>query len=422
MRMMLFFIGRVECGRIFTLFSLKCFLCLALKINLNKSKINGINVENAGHPSGAKLDVSFYKLSFLLFLGLELGVIVATHDVSGKIHRNGLYWQIMNWLSILSEVDLYKKRGVFEQSIRSLVEWFRSVTMSPSVTDGIGNLETAPRLYFGGPLLYINLLVSWRWNDIKKITLDEYVEYKAEKERRFWKSIRSKGSPKRDEVLVYSDSDEEDKEYYRLSHVLPYFQTPQPCTKFNFITHSSSEKVDIDNMTIEEYESTPLDKKDSGLDEILDDLFRIRAENLKRIEQEKVQNGCDDDISRDTNHESVKVVREEESDNDIDSISIQVPDVMDDVLQPLILQTIHTTQPDKDYVAPATKTILDELLEEFKDEILNITVVDEEAGFNPTRDIVELERLIATNHQSYFIEIKVLSCIVKTNVEHETFI
>ncbi|GJX58203.1 hypothetical protein Tco_0289593, partial [Tanacetum coccineum] len=92
------------------------------------------------------------------------------------------------------------------------------------------------------------------WNDIEKMTLDEYVEYKAEKERRFWKSIRSKGSPKRDEVLVYSDSDEEDEEYYRLSHVLPYFQTPQPCTRFNFITHSSSEKVDIDNMTIEEYE------------------------------------------------------------------------------------------------------------------------------------------------------------------------
>ncbi|GKD07226.1 hypothetical protein Tco_1186911 [Tanacetum coccineum] len=86
-------------------------------------------------------------------------------------------------------------------------------------------------------------------------------------------SIAIQRSSKRDVVLVYSDSDEEDKEYYRLSH------TP----------HTTS---------------TPLDKKDSGLDEILDDLFRIRAENLKRIEQEKVQNGCDDDISRDTNHES----------------------------------------------------------------------------------------------------------------------
>nr|GEY54957.1 hypothetical protein [Tanacetum cinerariifolium] len=28
------------------------------------------------------------------------------------------------------------------------------------------------------------------------------------------------------------------------------------------------------------------------------------AENLRRIGQEKVQNGCDDDTSKDTNHES----------------------------------------------------------------------------------------------------------------------
>ncbi|GJX95079.1 hypothetical protein Tco_0349665 [Tanacetum coccineum] len=44
---------------------------------------------------------------------------------------------------------------------------------------------------------------------------------------------------------------------------------------------------------------------------------------------------------------------------------------------------------------PATKSILDELLEEFSDEILNVTMVDEEANFNPTRDIKELERLLA---------------------------
>ncbi|GKG57652.1 hypothetical protein Tco_0587250, partial [Tanacetum coccineum] len=89
--------------------------------------------------------------------------------------------------------------------------------------------------------------------------------------------------------------------------------------------------------------------------------------------------------------DEVKVVREEEPDNDIDSISIQVPDVMDNVIQPLILQSIHTTPPDKDYVAPATKSILDELLDEFNDEIMNITMVDEEADFNPTRDLEELD-------------------------------
>ncbi|GJW09312.1 retrovirus-related pol polyprotein from transposon TNT 1-94 [Tanacetum coccineum] len=72
--------------------------------------------------------------------------------------------------------------------------------------------------------------------------------------------------------------------------------------------------------------------------------------------------------------------------------------------------------------SPATKPILDEVVKEFRDEILNIIMVDEEADFNPTRDIEELERLIATNHESSFTKIKVLPCIVKTNVINETFI
>ncbi|GJT47685.1 hypothetical protein Tco_0973842 [Tanacetum coccineum] len=49
-----------------------------------------------------------------------------------------------------------------------------------------------------------------------------------------------------------------------------------------------------------------------------------------------------------------------------------IPDVIDDVTQPLIPKPIHTIPPDEDYVAPATKSILDELLEEFGDEILTL--------------------------------------------------
>ncbi|GKB45701.1 hypothetical protein Tco_0896454 [Tanacetum coccineum] len=43
--------------------------------------------------------------------------------------------------------------------------------------------------------------------------------------------------------------------------------------------------------------NTPVDKKDSDFDEILDDLFILGAENLRRMGQEKVQNGCDIDTS-----------------------------------------------------------------------------------------------------------------------------
>ncbi|GKB84288.1 hypothetical protein Tco_0956560, partial [Tanacetum coccineum] len=71
------------------------------------------------------------------------------------------------------------------------------------------------------------------------------------------------------------------------------------------------------------------------------------------------------------------------------------PDVMDSVIQPLIPKTIHTTPPDKDYVATATKSTLDDLLEEFENKILNVTMVDEGAECNPTKDIEELDRLLA---------------------------
>ncbi|GJU46764.1 hypothetical protein Tco_1204030 [Tanacetum coccineum] len=62
--------------------------------------------------------------------------------------------------------------------------------------------------------------------------------------------------------------------------------------------------------------------------------------------------------------DEVKVVMEEEPNYDVDSMSIQVFIINDDLIQPLIPQPIHTTPPDKDYVAPATKLILEELLEE----------------------------------------------------------
>ncbi|GJS37968.1 retrovirus-related pol polyprotein from transposon TNT 1-94 [Tanacetum coccineum] len=55
----------------------------------------------------------------------------------------------------------------------------------------------------------------------------------------------------------------------------------------------------------------------------------------------------------------------------------------------------NPTPPNDDYVASATKSILDKLLEEFRDEILNVTIVDDEADFNPTKDLEELERLLA---------------------------
>ncbi|GJS72403.1 hypothetical protein Tco_0705244 [Tanacetum coccineum] len=212
---------------------------------------------------------------------------------------------------------------------------------------------------------------------------------------------------------------------------------------------------DIENMTLDEYReyeaekesfttqffaqppntpNTPVDKKDSDFDEILDDLFRIGAKKLTRMGQEKVQNGCNFDTSKDTNHESDNLLKfpifpttnefysiceqdvdlekeeaEVEDDYDGDTYDIwdimvedverisqflmpNVPDEMDEVIQPLIPQPIHTTPPNANYVAPATKSNLDELLEELDDEIMNVTMVDEEAAKDPQSYFTEIQK------------------------------
>ncbi|GJT13267.1 hypothetical protein Tco_0860309 [Tanacetum coccineum] len=91
-----------------------------------------------------------------------------------------------------------------------------------------------------------------------------------------------------------------------------------------------------------------------------------------------------------------------------------VPDEIDKIVQPVIHEPIHTTPPNDDYVAPATKSILDELLEEFSDVILNVTMVGDEADFNPTKDLEELERLLAKEPHSNFTEIQGHSVIINT--------
>ncbi|GJS65545.1 hypothetical protein Tco_0680109 [Tanacetum coccineum] len=83
-----------------------------------------------------------------------------------------------------------------------------------------------------------------------------------------------------------------------------------------------------------------------------------------------------------------------------------VPEVIEDVIQPLIPKTLHTTPPNEDYVVLATKSILDELLEEFGDEILNVTMVDEGSDFNPDKDIEELEKLLANDPKPHYMEIQ----------------
>ncbi|GKE44617.1 hypothetical protein Tco_1471901 [Tanacetum coccineum] len=138
---------------------------------------------------------------------------------------------------------------------------------------------------------------------------------------------------------------------------------------------------DTENMTISEY----LEYKAAKERRLWDDV-RSRRSPTKYNEADV------DSFHRNKRHD---IVQDNIWEQDDDSEEDQEED-----------EPIHTTPPNDDYVAPATKLILDKLLEEFGDEILNVATIDEEA--DPTKDLEELERLLAMRPQLNFTEIQVV--------------
>ncbi|GJS76827.1 hypothetical protein Tco_0726708 [Tanacetum coccineum] len=244
--------------------------------------------------------------------------------------------------------------------------------------------------------------------DIENKTLNEYLEYEAEKERRLRDNVRSKKRPTNyDEADIDSFHQNKRKTFsYPYSHSLtpphPCFLHVQQYPKNCFLSSSVSNNVCIDNMTIAEYN---LYVAKLGLDKNLLNNHsygftpQIGAKNMKRMGQDKVQDSIweqdndleedqeDDGDDRDTFDMWDITVKDVERIRQF--LTPNVPDIIEDVMQPLIPTTLHTTSPNEDYVAPATKPILDELLE---DKILNVAMFDEEA--DPTRDLEEPERLL----------------------------
>ncbi|GJT16761.1 hypothetical protein Tco_0875467 [Tanacetum coccineum] len=91
-------------------------------------------------------------------------------------------------------------------------------------------------------------------HDIKNMTLNEYLEYEAKKERRLWDNVRFRRSP------------------------------------------TNYDKADVDSFHRNK------NKKDFDFDTILDDLFRIRDENMKRMGQDIVHDSIwehDNDLEED---------------------------------------------------------------------------------------------------------------------------
>nr|GEW68473.1 hypothetical protein [Tanacetum cinerariifolium] len=100
--------------------------------------------------------------------------------------------------------------------------------------------------------------------DIENMTLNEYLEYEAEKERQSWKNVQSKSSPTRCEGADFNSS-HHDKSitldflhyykdtfidiYYALPPLLPYFRPSQPHNKRGYESPNTRNEVDIDSMT-----------------------------------------------------------------------------------------------------------------------------------------------------------------------------
>ncbi|GJW81966.1 hypothetical protein Tco_0145941 [Tanacetum coccineum] len=85
--------------------------------------------------------------------------------------------------------------------------------------------------------------------DIENMTLSEYLEYEAKKERRLRRDVRSRSSPTRYEGVDFNSShrdksvtldfpyyyeDIKINKYYALPPLLPCFQPSQPYTKFSY--------------------------------------------------------------------------------------------------------------------------------------------------------------------------------------------
>ncbi|GJZ23485.1 hypothetical protein Tco_0560944 [Tanacetum coccineum] len=271
--------------------------------------------------------------------------------------------------------------------------------------------------------------------DIENVTLNKYLKYKAEKERRLRRNVRSKRSPTKYEEADF-DSFHQDKSstfsypyYHGLPPLHPFNQSAQPYTEDGLVFEEDYNNwVRMGVKNLRKQEEAKVDDCDEGN---MDDIWDITVEDVERIrklltpsvhtfpEPKPVVQPC---VPLLPSLDEVKVVRDEEPNNDVNSISIHVPNVMDDVIQPLIPQVIHTTPLDKGYVAPTTKSIFDELLQGFRNKILNITVVDKEADCNHTKNIEELERLLAKDPQSYLTEIQVYLLSIKTNEECEPFV
>nr|GFB30702.1 hypothetical protein [Tanacetum cinerariifolium] len=95
--------------------------------------------------------------------------------------------------------------------------------------------------------------------DIENMTMNEYLEYEAAKERQLWDDVRSRRSPTNyDEADVDSFHRNKNKTFsypysHNLTHPYPCFLPVQPYLTNYLVSTNERNDVDIKNMTIAKY-------------------------------------------------------------------------------------------------------------------------------------------------------------------------
>ncbi|GKC78077.1 hypothetical protein Tco_1128851, partial [Tanacetum coccineum] len=177
--------------------------------------------------------------------------------------------------------------------------------------------------------------------NIENMTINEYLKYEAEKERRLWRNVRSKSSPTsykgadfnsshRDksvtlDFLHYYEDVLIDK-YYAIPPLLLCFRPSQPHNECGYENPNENDDMDIESMTIAEYN---LYVAKRGLEKNHKTITPMDVDNISDLEKEEAQeeDGDDEDIYDfwDIMVKDVEWIRQ--------FLTPNVPDVMDDVTQ-----------------------------------------------------------------------------------------
>ncbi|GJY37141.1 hypothetical protein Tco_0422519 [Tanacetum coccineum] len=187
--------------------------------------------------------------------------------------------------------------------------------------------------------------------DIESMTLNEYLKYEAEKERR-----SKRMSPNKSDEVNIDNMIIAEYELYIAKH--DPMNNPLNDHSYSFTSNFCDQSPCTPN--------PQPDDKELSFEKAIDDWQLLTPSVHALPEPKPVVQPC---VPLLPSPDEVMVVRDKEPNNDVNRISIQ-------------------------------------LLEEFRDEILNVTVVDEEADCNPTKGMEELERFLAKDTQSYFTDIQ----------------